>query len=188
MNYETIYEVTSENMLNLYDFVPVFMAIAGIYMFIDALRNKGEDKDSSNLFTAVWSFSFGIIFTVFSFFSLPNSIKKYNDVMQIYQENQYETVEGKIENFESLLKRGIGRDSFTVSGIAFKYSDYLLGGYYGFHNTASHGGPITGNGQEFRIGFITEANGDNIILKIEKRLPGRSDTIINLHNQTLPTE
>ena len=167
MNYKTVYEVTSENLLDMTHFVPVLLAVGGIYTFFNALKkNKKEDKDSKDYFSLILGLAMGIVFTVSSFVRIPNSIEKFDKIKELFRNNEYEIVEGKIENFDPMPYSGHQQESFKVAGIPFDYSDFT-GNYYGFHNTASHGGPITTNGQEVRIGFITDEYGQNIILKIE---------------------
>jgi hypothetical protein len=54
---------------------------------------------------------------------------------------------------------GHAMESFCVQEQCFSYSDYVV--TTGFHNTASHGGPIR-EGLNVRIEYI-----GNIILKLE---------------------
>lgn len=167
MNYETVYEVTSENLLDMTHFVPIILAVGGIYTFFNALKkNKKEDKDSKDYFSLILGLAMGIVFTVSSFVRIPNSIEKFDKIKKSYRNNDYEVVYGKIENFDPMPYSGHKQESFKISGIEFNYSDYT-GGYYGFHNSASHGGPIKENGQEVRIGYIANNDGHNTILKIE---------------------
>ncbi|UWX56354.1 hypothetical protein NYZ99_09200 [Maribacter litopenaei] len=167
MKYETVYEVTSENLLDMTHIVPIILAVGGIYTFLNAFKkNKKEDKNTKDYFSLILGLTMGIVFTVSSFVRISNSIEKFDKIKRSYRNNEYEVVEGKIENFDPMPYSGHKQESFTVSGIAFDYSDYY-GNYYGFHNTASHGGAITKNGQEVRIGYITENYGQNVILKVE---------------------
>ena len=49
-------------------------------------------------------------------------------------------IEGPVMDFHPVPSLGKGDETFVVNGVKFAYSDYVLTA--GFHNTASHGGPI----------------------------------------------
>lgn len=49
-------------------------------------------------------------------------------------------VEGIVQDFHPMPYAGHDTERFTVSGVRFAYSDYIVGP--GFNNTSSHGGPI----------------------------------------------
>lgn len=167
MKYETVYEVTNESLFDMTHFVTIALAVGGFAIFYNAFRkNKNEDKNSKDYFSLILGLVIGIIFTVDSFVSIPESINKFNEVKQVYLNKDYKSVEGKIENFDLMPYSGHKQERFTTAGISFDYSDFS-GNYYGFHNSASHGGPLTENGQEVRIGYVTNEWGQNIILKIE---------------------
>ena len=71
----------------------------------------------------------------------------------------YQTVEGKVSNFVPAPFEGHRDESFDVNGIHFAYSDYVI--ISGFHQTASHGGPIR-RGLPVRIAYR-----DGEIIKLE---------------------
>jgi hypothetical protein len=50
------------------------------------------------------------------------------------------SVAGVVEDFHPAPWEGHSMESFTVAGVRFEYSDYVVSA--GFNNTASHGGPI----------------------------------------------
>jgi hypothetical protein len=49
-------------------------------------------------------------------------------------------VEGRVSHFDPMPASGHGLESFSVEGVEFRYSDYLINA--GFNNTQSQGGPI----------------------------------------------
>jgi hypothetical protein len=71
----------------------------------------------------------------------------------------YQTVEGKVSNFMPAPFEGHRDESFEVDGVRFAYSDYVI--ISGFHQTASHGGPIR-EGLPVRIAYR-----DGEIIKLE---------------------
>ncbi len=76
-----------------------------------------------------------------------------------YLEGQYSTVEGTVTNFQPMPYSGHSDETFSVNGVKFSYSDYLL--IPCFNNTASHGGPVH-EGLRVRIAYS-----GNCILKLE---------------------
>lgn len=77
----------------------------------------------------------------------------------------YMVVEGKIENFKPAQQSPNHFESFTVNGIKFRYSDFVI--IDGFHKTSRNNGPIIKNGQYVRIGYA-KIDDKNVILKLEK--------------------
>jgi hypothetical protein len=57
--------------------------------------------------------------------------------------NKCKVVQGPIQNFVPMPYDGHGYESFSVAGVPFKYSDYLVTD--AFNDTASHGGPMDKN-------------------------------------------
>lgn len=53
----------------------------------------------------------------------------------------FQVVEGEVRDFKPMPPEGHARESFTVSGVRFDYSDFDLS-TGSFNNAASHGGPI----------------------------------------------
>jgi predicted membrane protein len=164
MNYTTVYEVVNEQ-LDSTLFIPLIFIIVGFgisYVSYKFLAT-GSSKRS---YTIGFGILFGLFALVFSLMTIPSSLIDYRKTMKAYEEGNYKTEIGKIENFEPMPFGGHQQEKFTLNGIEFDYSDFSLS-HYGFHNSASHGGPIKENGQEVKIGYITSENGKNIIWKIE---------------------
>jgi hypothetical protein len=72
-------------------------------------------------------------------------------------------VQGIVESFTPAPFEGHQDESFTVNGVRFSYSDYVITG--GFRQTASHGGPIRA-GLPVRIRYQPEVSG-NLIVQLE---------------------
>ena len=70
----------------------------------------------------------------------------------LYKAHRYFLVEGVVTHFHPMAYDGHGdEECFSVQSKRFCYSDYLATG--GFHNTASHGGPIRA-GIHVRLAYI----------------------------------
>jgi hypothetical protein len=79
------------------------------------------------------------------------------------QENKCRVVEGPVEHFVPMPRSGHPVESFSVSGIPFRYSDFIVTD--GFNNTSSHGGPITSDSY---VRICYDPSG-NVILRLEIR-------------------
>lgn len=92
-------------------------------------------------------------------FSAPGEQDMYARARIAYLEGQYSTVEGTVTNFHPMPYSGHQDEIFSVNGVQFSYSDYVL--IPCFNNTASHGGPVR-EGLSVRIAYS-----GNCILKLE---------------------
>ena len=94
-------------------------------------------------------------------------INMYTRTVGAYKKGDYMVVEGYVEDFIPMPYHGKSEESFEINGVKFSYSDYMV--QYGYHNSKSHGGVITGNGQRLKIGYVyyNEQYG-NIIVYIEE--------------------
>ncbi len=105
-------------------------------------------------------FGFAIIWTSVTFFATFTSYQRHRTLAR---DNTCKIVEGPIENFVPMPYAGHSEESFTVQGVPFEYSDYLVTD--AFNNTASHGGPIDKN-TYVRICYDPKGNA---ILRLEIR-------------------
>ena len=94
-----------------------------------------------------------------------SAVKDYQQVVVAYEEGNYKTVAGEVENFCPMPYAGHGEESFEINGIYFSYSDFII--QQGYHNAKSHGGVISADGQLLKIGYV-EKNNENIIVYIEE--------------------
>jgi hypothetical protein len=68
---------------------------------------------------------------------------------------QYQIAEGVVGDFRPMPYEGHALEQFTVAGVGFAYSDYVITG--AFNTTRSHGGPITA-GMHVKIYYTTEGS------------------------------
>lgn len=78
---------------------------------------------------------------------------------RVLEGGDFKVVEGEVRNFKPMPYGGRVYESFEVSGVPFRYSDYEVSA--GFNNAASHGGPIR-EGLRVRIAYV-----GNTILRLE---------------------
>jgi hypothetical protein len=83
---------------------------------------------------------FAVLWTAASFIATYPVHLRHNALAQA---NGCRVVEGPVEQFVPMPYAGHAVESFSVAGVPFEYSDYMITD--GFNNTSSHGGPINGN-------------------------------------------
>jgi hypothetical protein len=103
---------------------------------------------------------FAIFWTSSSFFG---TFSDYRRAAAAMRDHRASMVEGVVMDFHPMPVTGHATESFTVNGVKFGYSDYIVTA--GFNNTASHGGPIR-EGLRVRIWHL---NGEILRLDIKKR-------------------
>lgn len=161
LTYQTVFEVTDKSIVDIMMFIPTILLAFFIVIYV-VNRNRPEAQKGMVLwFSLIVVTSIVSIITIFA--TLKSRLKTRND----FYNKSYSIVEGKVENFDPMPAEGHKSESFDLQGIHFEYSDYNPS--YSFNNSASHGGPIWGDGQELRIGYVQE-NRKNYILKIEVKL------------------
>lgn len=89
----------------------------------------------------------------------------YKKTVVAYQNDDYQIVEGYVENFDPMPYGGHKYETFEINGVKFKYADYRI--MVGYHNAKSHGGVIKRDGQYLKIGYVRYGN-ENIIVYIEE--------------------
>ena len=93
-------------------------------------------------------------------------VRLYGATVGAYRRGEYRTVEGYVEDFHPMPETGHDRESFTLGGVEFVYSDYQS--QFGYHNARSLGGVVTGDGQHLRIGYTQVPGLGNVIVYIEE--------------------
>ncbi len=101
---------------------------------------------------------FAVLWTTIGF---VGTYGQYHVLRRALREGRVAIVEGPVENFVPMPYAGHAMESFTVGGVRFSYSDYVVTA--GFNNTSSHGGPIHA-GRFVRIAHV----GDDIV-RVEVR-------------------
>ena len=97
-----------------------------------------------------------------------SALKDYQQVVVAYEEGNYKTVVGEVEEFTTLTPQGKGYETFEINGVDFSYSDFII--HQGYRNSRTFGGVVEGDGQRLKIGYI-EKNDENIIVYIEELSP-----------------
>ena len=90
---------------------------------------------------------------------IVNNYALYQRTLDNLKGGHFQVTEGPVTDFVPMPYEGHRLEGFTLRGHRFTYSDYVL--TPGFHNTASHGGPIR-EGLNVRVTFV-----NNVILRLE---------------------
>lgn len=166
MEYITVYEYTYSNYWWLHLISLLLLTLLG---FFAAIRLKKIIKTFSYTKQIVIFFCYmlgaiAMIMLIFFLFNIPIIIRNEKELKEIIETKSYKVVEGEIEDFQHTSISGHVFERFSVQGVEFEYSDYII--IEGFHQTSLKGGPLRENGQEVRISYYTKEN-ENLILKIE---------------------
>lgn len=174
--YITVYQISKQSFdwpfALLGGIVPL---IAGIAIFLGKRRLHWERPP---WLMPIFACCFGLIWLCTAGISV---LHEDFQALATYQKGDYQLIEGSVTDFQPMPYEGHQEECFTVQDKRFCYSDYIVTA--GFHNTASHGGPIRA-GLSVRIAY----SGDTILrLDIPKDkivTPAESATIVN-SNQNL---
>ena len=138
-------------------FCLIFVAIGIILvMWRMPIRRWNERGAVARLILPFGFLTFAILLTVAAFVS---TYADYRAASSARQDNSAQVVEGVVTDFKPMPAAGHAMESFCVSGVCFRYSDYVVTA--GFNQTSSHGGPIR-DGLPVRVTYI-----GNTIVKLE---------------------
>ena len=157
MEYDVAFEISKSGIGELTFALPgvLFMVIgAGLIKFRHKLA-ESKPKFFVNFFSTFF-FGFAVLWTLGAGLIIGLDQSSLRDD---YVKGDFKVIEGTVENFDPMPSSGHKRESFTVKGVRFEYSDFLI--TPGFNNATSLGGPIKEN-LPVRISYI-----GNTILKLE---------------------
>ena len=162
MYYTLIFDAAAHPYKNLLFALPgfAFVLIGGIMVFRPEWLEAVFRQPLRQRYIFRWFFFlFAIFWTVTATAGL---LREATRAVGSTKAGRCEVVEGRVENFHPMPAEGHDTERFTVRGIEFNYSDFIVS--TGFNNTASHGGPI----QENLPVRICHKNGQILRLEIAK--------------------
>ncbi|MBV9459054.1 MAG: hypothetical protein JO141_16245, partial [Bradyrhizobium sp.] len=119
-------------------FVAIGVVIAAFPAILRAMNIPSLDFQTG--FRRIFRYgflAFAILWAILAFWTtFPQHLRH----KALAEKNQCRVVEGPVENFVPMPFGGHAVESFSVAGVSFKYSDFIVTD--GFNNTSSHGGPI----------------------------------------------
>jgi hypothetical protein len=140
--------------------IPVFFVLLGLVILFGGklapVKQMFDGKDTPRVV-------FGALFAGFSLLVLIGVTPSLLGDWWAINHADRSVVTGKVERFHAMPASGHDVESFTVNGVYFSYSNYIVTS--GYNNAVSHGGPPL-SGRRVRIEYITRGN-DNEIAKLE---------------------
>ncbi len=126
-------------------------------------KAKGEEyTENRRIAVRIVCIAAGCFSVLVGVIAVAGQMHMYHTVSTAYYEGNYQVVEGYVEEYKEQKY-----ESFRIKDVCFEYSDYNI--QAGYHNTKSHGGVITGDGQYLKIGYIYyNSSYGNIIVYIEE--------------------
>jgi hypothetical protein len=138
--------------------------VACLTIFIKCKNTKYKDTPYEIMkVISIFGFCFMLFINAIEIFS---SLDMHQKIAKQYEVGNYEIVEGYVENYNPLPADGKGTENFEINGVYFAYNN--ADGRNGYTAVAKHGGVITMNGQHLRIKYVTNEEGENIILYISE--------------------
>jgi tryptophan-rich sensory protein len=143
----------------------IFVAIGIAFAFFPALIKATGIPflDVQSKFQRVLRFAFPLFAILWTVITFSMTYSQHLRHKSLAQGNGCRVVEGPVEQFVPMPYGGHAVESFSVSGISFRYSDFIVTD--GFNNTASHGGPIRSDSY---VRICYDPTG-NVILRLEIR-------------------
>jgi hypothetical protein len=161
MNFRTVFDAAHAGYSNwsFLAFGLIFACFGTLLVFRPAFMLKlmpsGFQGKARTVFS--WFFlTFAVLWTVVTFESTYRDLRTVTTALQT---GRYSVVQGPVTHFVPAPYTGNFKETFVVGNRRFSYSDYLVTA--GFHNTASHGGPVRA-GLYVRVTYL-----GNLILRLE---------------------
>lgn len=154
MEYRTVFEV-AEGSFNAWTFPSFGLIFVVVGASLVAGRKNlpgwwSKHPRASSAF-AFYYFGFAVLWTLTAFLI---AYSQYSSLSRARHVNNVRVAEGLVNSFEPMPVAGHAMERFCVSGVCFKYSDYVVTG--GFNNTSSHGGPIH-EGLQVRVSYVGDS-------------------------------
>jgi len=144
MTYQTIFDVGETYSFLWFPAVGVIFVVSATFFFI--FRRYLSPRFLQ--FIPIVAVIFGVFWTLTS---IVLTMLPHIRLASALSAGRCTVVEGEIHNFRPMPPSGHGDESFTVNGIAFVYSDFVMSP--GFHQTSFRHGPIR-EGLHVRIHFL----------------------------------
>jgi hypothetical protein len=166
VNYRLVYDVSQESPPWGFAAFGLLFVVIGVGLFV--LRHRLPPTWVGAAPLPAWSrtafsgafLGFALLWTVVASVSIGTG---HAAAQRALREGRVEVVEGTVEDFHPMPASGHDTERFTVKGVHFEYSDFVVRS--AFRNTSSHGGPIR-EGLQVRISWFGSPSQAEI-LKLE---------------------
>src|SRR5690349_20985760 len=143
--YVTVFQISSGSSGLPFAYLGLLPLVLGAILAIGKWRFRWHQP---NWLLPVFLSAFGVMWM---FLVSGPVITKGSDVFDALRTGRYSLVEGTVTDFHPMPYEGHDNECFTVQVQRFCYSEYIVS--QGFHNAASHGGPIR-PGIHVRIAYV----------------------------------
>ena len=157
MNYRLVYDVTTRPP-ELW-FAGMGLLFVGIGVLLWRFRHRLTGSSVRRTVFPALFLGFAVMWTTVASVSV---IGGHVSATRALRDGTAQVVEGTVEDFHPMPASGHDTERFTVKGVRFEYSDFIVTA--GFNNTSSHGGPMR-PGLPVRIHYVGDKR--PVILKLE---------------------
>jgi hypothetical protein len=161
VTFKTVFDVAQEGYSTSWfpAFGLIFVIVGALQIFAPNLMRRISSKRYRGSFGIFFNWAFFLFALMWTGGTFASTYWQYREATAALRDGNYAIVEGPVTNFVPMPYTGHAMESFLVQGHRFSYSDYVV--TIGFHNTASHGGPIRG-GLYVRVTYA-----EDYILRLE---------------------
>lgn len=166
MEFITVYEYTLE-CTKLWHLLPLLILSFIGFFFAFRIKSMFLSFSYPRQFIMFFCYLLGGIPTIMAIvmlFNVPAILKNEQILRNAVLSKDFNTTEGKVEEYSIKQVSGQNIESFIVNGVKFEYSDFV--DKIGFNQTSSNNGPVKRNGQYLKISYIV-LNNEKLILKLE---------------------
>jgi hypothetical protein len=142
LEYVTVYQISKQSPDWVLSWVGVLPFIVSVVIIVGKRWFRWRRP---NWFVPIFLALFGFVL-----FYVTPSLNEDSEALSAFQSGHYSFVEGVVTDFHPMPYEGHDEECFSVGSQRFCYSDYIV--TPGFHNAASHGGPIRA-GLHVRIAY-----------------------------------
>ena len=161
MNFKTVFDVAHQGYTTWWfpAFGLLFLCFGAVAVFKPALIHKIMPYGVQGVARTVLSWFMLIFALLWTLVTFVATFGEYRYAVNALNYGRYQIIEGPVTDFFPMPYEGHSQESFMVGGHHFSYSNYKITA--GFHNAASHGGPIR-EGLHVRVSYV-----GNLILRLE---------------------
>ena len=161
MTFKTVFDVSQNGFATAFPpfFGLILVAVGALLVFMPDLMQRLMPRGLQGTARTIFSWVFFIFASLVIGGSFIDAYLQYRAAVSDLSAGRYSVIEGPVTNFDPMLNTGHSEESFTVNGHRFLYTDRVV--TPGFHNAASHGGPIR---ESLYVGITYSGN---LILRLE---------------------
>jgi len=159
MEYRTVFDAANVG----FNWTPIAFGVGFVAVgsMLVAIRNIPPPPSwrTSPRFNRWFSYFFLAFASLWTILVTYLTYSRYSEIQSAVAAGKFNVVSGAVTDFKPMPYTGHAMERFCVERVCFEYSDYVE--TPGFHNAASHGGPIR-VGLPVRVSYV-----GNTIVRLE---------------------